>query len=533
MEVVLTPSQTSAYSIITQNLNVAKIILLSGSAGTGKTTLTKRIANFFLMSKLRICGIAPTHKAKRVLQTILNKKILFPIHAYTVASVLGKMRNHSYIGTKSYSKANDKKFETYDLFILDEVSMVSDSDLRVILEYTKKTNKLLLIIGDPYQIPCPSAQYVIHEDHVMRADSFVFRDQSILHVSLNEIVRQNAESPILKLATFVRDNINEGFSIEESGEKFLTKAEAYDKCKTMNFQESKIITYTNQSVKSHNMEIRRVLGYTQDFVKGDILTGYVNIGFPELIIENGRDYVVESIITTDSYKILDSNLYGTILTVYPVDQGLSSPRTKLFVVNIEAEQNYDMIQELIRRAEKNNARDSRKQDFESYIELKYKMIFMEDIYKYDDKIYTESTFRETHPLLFVRLDEVLCNRKIISTNLFEKLNEMYPTLVNDRIIDNKNIGDSEMFADRFKVVEKDIFYGYAITAHKSQGSTFENVVVDEDDFRKIADRMNYKYNKMERRVREKNQLRYVAYTRPKKNLYIICEGTSSNGFIDK
>jgi len=63
--------------------------------------------------------------------------------------------------------------------------------------------------------------------------------------------------------------------------------------------------------------------------------------------------------------------------------------------------------------------------------------------------------------------------------------------------------------------------GYAITAHKSQGSTYTNVLVDEPDFNKIQNRMNYKYNKLEYRIREKNQLRYVAYTRAKNNLYVI------------
>jgi hypothetical protein len=148
---------------------------------------------------------------------------------------------------------------------------------------------------------------------------------------------------------------------------------------------------------------------------------------------------------------------------------------------------------------------------------------MEDVYKYDTEIYTESMFRNKHPLLFTRLDEVLCNRKIISSNLFNKIDELYPEMIQDRIIDNKNISDSETFADKYKVVEKDLYYGYAITAHKSQGSTYNNVMVDENDFNKIQNRMNYKYNKLENRIREKNQLRYVAYTRAKNNLYVLYE----------
>jgi exodeoxyribonuclease-5 len=93
-------------------------------------------------------------------------------------------------------------------------------------------------------------------------------------------------------------------------------------------------------------------------------------------------------------------------------------------------------------------------------------------------------------------------------------------IITDRIIDNKIIGDTEMLADKYKVIEKDIYYGYALTAHKSQGSTYDSVIVDEADFQKISNRWNYKYNILESRIKEKNQLRYVAYTRAKNNLFI-------------
>jgi superfamily I DNA/RNA helicase len=45
--------------------------------------------------------------------------------------------------------------------------------------------------------------------------------------------------------------------------------------------------------------------------------------------------------------------------------------------------------------------------------------------------------------------------------------------------------------------------------------------VDEPDFQKIHNGWNYKYGKLESRIKEKNQLRYVAYTRAKTNLYIV------------
>jgi hypothetical protein len=95
---------------------------------------------------------------------------------------------------------------------------------------------------------------------------------------------------------------------------------------------------------------------------------------------------------------------------------------------------------------------------------------------------------------------------------------MNETVKNDK---TKLLGDSETFADKYKVIEKDIYYGYAITAHKSQASTYNTVIVDEPDFQKISNKWNFKYNKLESRVKEKNQIRYVSYTRAKDNLFLV------------
>ena len=106
----------------------------------------------------------------------------------------------------------------------------------------------------------------------------------------------------------------------------------------------------------------------------------------------------------------------------------------------------------------------------------------------------------------------------------QKINTAYPNILSERLKDvYKPVGDSETFADKYKSIEKDIYYGYSITAHKSQGSTYQNVIVDEPDFQKISNRWNYRYNKFEDRTKEKNQIRYVSYTRAKDNLFVVYE----------
>ncbi len=55
----------------------------------------------------------------------------------------------------------------------------------------------------------------------------------------------------------------------------------------------------------------------------------------------------------------------------------------------------------------------------------------------------------------------------------------------------------------------DVSYAYAITAHKSQGSTYETAFVLEDDI------------DVNPNVVERNRIKYTAYTRSSKKLYVV------------
>ena len=68
-----------------------------------------------------------------------------------------------------------------------------------------------------------------------------------------------------------------------------------------------------------------------------------------------------------------------------------------------------------------------------------------------------------------------------------------------KTIDKNRNGTYKMSGD---VIVKDLDYGYAITGHKSQGSTYSHVFVMEND---INDNWV---------IKERNQIKYVAMTRP-------------------
>ena len=511
-------------------------ITIKGSAGTGKTTLTKYIVDYIKDNgNMEIVALAPTHKARRVLSKKLNTNRIIEIPSLTIASILGKMKEHTYIGVHKYTNGNVKKMETYDCFILDEVSMVSDKDLDEIIEYICSNDKKLILIGDDCQISSPSQLVIQSKDSMTcyKSDSTAF--DIVNMYELHEIVRQCSNSPIISIATYLRDNLLEDLELNDIlhnlGVLNLSKEEVcisfkdlYEEFKK-DYQsglDTRIIAYTNSSVKSHNQYIRKILGYNSNLVLGDILTGYSNVGFPTPVIENGTDYIVKNIYDTQYHNIKKfSNLVGKIVDLVDLDKTHTSKN--LFFINIQHSNNKLFMDELVYFAEKVNQRYSKKEDYKKYCFLKNNTIFLENVYKYEGKVMTVKIFYELHPLLFSKVSDVINveRKSIIQSELTKKLSQQYGEIVEARLIDNKPFADTELFADQYMVVEKDIYYGYSITAHKSQGSTYNNVYVDEHDFKKIKNRWNYKLRMIEDRTKEKNQLKYVSYTRASKKLKII------------
>lgn len=535
LDITLTESQKNAFDKVKTFLySDEPALAINGSAGVGKSTLMKYVVNYIkIETELEIAVIAPTHKALNVLTGMLSEISFHTISGYTVASILSKMKEHSYIGTKMYSDASTTKMSKYDVFILDEISMVCDEDMEIIFDYICDSNKKIILIGDNCQIPSPSQKLKIKEGQgrvCYKPDSVAFDIENI--ITLKEIVRQAKDSYIIKLATFLRDNIKIDNSIEymiqECGinEAEIMIRNDIGKVYSMVADDisvkrlsTKIICYTNENVKSHNINIRKYLGRTKQFYIGDVIVGY---SITDHIL-NGSEYIITDLKPTSTKKINKfMNLSGVIVTFENLHK--KDIHNDVFFIDIKNTNNIPYLNALVTLAQQVNKPRSTKEDFRNYMKLKMYSHFIEDIYKFDNKILNEVDLRKSHPLLFTPVLDVINEKtrsKIVS-DTSETLDELYPDMIDIRISDTtKRIGDTEVFADKYKIVEKDVFYGYAITSHKAQGSTYDNVYVDEIDFVKIKDKWNPKVRCLELRVKEKNQLRYVAYTRASKQLKIF------------
>lgn len=526
------------HKFITTDDHYAHVLI--GVAGTGKTTLTKEFTKIARKLGLQVLAVAPTHKARKVLHHILNTNFMLKIPTITVASLLGKSRKHGYIGTHNYSIDQDHKMALYDIIIVDEVSMLVEDDYNCILALICELHKKVLFIGDDAQIPNPSQKLVLRSDsstlYYEKADIKAFTDLPASR--LIQVMRQTQGSDLLTLCQYIHSNIGSDIQFNDSS-NFRSSGESYtmhDACSFL--QEIKkldlsadilvnrrIITYTNVSVNGYNKIIREARKYKEIIHVDDLLTGYNNVGLKnDLLIENGQDYIVVKKEHVDT----QTNGIDTTGIKVTVKEPMAAITRVLYFPDLYDERNNILLEKLVELATKVNSNGSTKIDYKHYMCLKNQVIFQENIYHYKSHVTSESSvltgseMQAQHPLLFVHTVDVINDKGMIN-NSDEALliMEKYPGLLESRIQDNKSLSSSETLADQFQVIEKDIDYGYAITAHKSQGSTYDIAYVDLLNFQKLHD-STYKGIPVNR-SRERDQLRYVAISRARKYVHILCK----------
>lgn len=365
--------------------------------------------------------------------------------------------------------------------------------------------------------------------------------------------------------------------------------------------EVRILSYTNESVRTYNRLARNArylpientetsdlssnptslkssepsnfLVDLEPILVGDLLMGYENLGWPTPYIENGQDYLVVGARKVENHPIIiGPGPQGKILAVgYLVTMGETMfdcmdvvPATVKthFFPDINSEKNLPILHELRLRAKLVNQPNSSTKAFKHYHELKDQLIFMECLYEFKGKIYSESHFFREHPLLTTNVAELIQEnipnaststsasnaspemflgsihdvtpknpnlstglvknednprpkgkRSLRKHFLYQQIAALYPGLVEERMMSYHMLGDSEELGDRFLFIEKDIDFGYSITSHKAQASTYNRVYINDADIAKIRDRWNYEYNGWYRGSKERNQLKYVAVTR--------------------
>ena len=421
--------------------------LLEGRAGVGKTTLVCALIEKLMNQRIKIAVAAPTNKAVKVLVSKLKEfgisttEQLGGFYPLTSKSGVVCKSIHSFLGLKLTEKDNGEnelkkdgysKLANFDLVIIDECTMVDDY-LYMMID-NNSGNCLILFVGDRNQLPPVSNK--------LRELSPVF-DNIQLHYVLSEVVRQAKDNPIIKLSSLICDNIEKRKRTILSDIKQFNSGEVYtvnargdklagyyvDSVIDMPEKEIRIICYTNDVVNWHNKFIHETITRKKSlFCVGEKVI--FNQPFDATVID-GKDNIGTKIIINSSELVI-SEIEDINIKIADSDNKIATTECKKLT----------LIDGLLRLE-----------------------VLISDNQSVIDKIISDcfDKWKKYKNLAKAELDA----SKKQELDDFSKLNS------------SKGWGIRNMFAN--------VRHCYAITAHKSQGSTFDTAFIDWNDLNKIKD----------------------------------------------
>jgi exodeoxyribonuclease-5 len=259
-----------------------KIFLLTGYAGTGKTSLISSVVRTLDLLRIRSVLMAPTGRAAKVLSAFSGKQ------AFTIHKKIYRQKS-SKDGMGKFILDRNMHRETY--FIVDEASMLSNNTgdtslfgsgrlLDDLLEYVfSGIGCKLIIAGDTAQLPPVGSVVSPALDPVM------LQEYGFMLVSsdLKQVIRQSESSGILMNATGIRLQVEENDLSKPridcnsftdirriSGEDLVEELSAsYDKC---GLEGTIVVVNSNKQANKYNQGIRnRIFFREEEISSGDII----------------------------------------------------------------------------------------------------------------------------------------------------------------------------------------------------------------------------------------------------------------------
>ena len=263
--------------------NERVVMILRGSAGTGKTTLAGAIVKALVEMKQKLVLMAPTGRAAKVFAMNAGQA------AFTIHRKIYRQKTMTDMASPFTLNAN---LATDTLFIVDEASMISnlgmgDSSfgsgclLDDLVQYVYSgRNCRLMLIGDTAQLPPVGEE----ESPALIADVMAGYGLDVYEASLQEVLRQSHDSGILFNATRVRrmiadDEVTEmpkvvfsGFDdiVDLRGDELIEQlSSSYG---NMGLDDTIVVTRSNKRANIYNNGIRNmVLGREELVSQGDML----------------------------------------------------------------------------------------------------------------------------------------------------------------------------------------------------------------------------------------------------------------------
>ncbi|MDR1198910.1 MAG: AAA family ATPase [Prevotellaceae bacterium] len=279
-----TASQTELLAMLAEfviDRNNQSIFVISGFAGTGKTSAISALVATIKELKIKYLLLAPTGRAAKVIANYSGEK------AFTIHKKIYRQKSSA----DTFGKfILDKNIFSDTIFIVDEVSMISNSSaeqsifgsgrlLDDLIEFVRMGKSCRLILsGDRAQLPPVG----LDESPALN-DSELKHFGNIQKINLNDVVRQAAGSEVLSNANLLRQNIDNNitdmpkFKFTNLADVELVTAgqiiEKVDAAYTdYGFENVSIICYSNRRANRYNQGIRsQIFGREEELVIGDLL----------------------------------------------------------------------------------------------------------------------------------------------------------------------------------------------------------------------------------------------------------------------
>lgn len=439
---------------------------LTGAGGTGKTFIINYIIRNCIYAESVIKCTSTTHKACRVFSTALRGKKVDTIQSTFGLRLDLRLEDFNPLNPQ-FNPAAQPKLEGINLLLIDEASMLPAKLVTYINKTCKNLNIKIIYIGDSSQLA-----------PVNEKQSIAFKTCTNVF-ELNEIVRQDENNPIKDLLDLLR------YDIEHKTFKFIEYV-------------SKNIGISNYNENSEGYSILKPEGFRN----------FINICF------NDEEYTKN----IDMYRIIGYTNQCVAAWNNYIRNNIIADSDKGIITKNDLIMSYQTIVNEFNEIIINNSEEYIINDIVSYTENKY---------GFDGFL-----------IKFQLVHGGFITKPIFVINHLDNFTiRMYDKVITD-LINNAKSATGATRAKRWKeyfdfkkkyllatniikggqiAYSRDLDYGFAITSHKSQGSTYDTVFVDLNDM--IYDKNHRFYANTDDLLRRI----YVACSRAHSNL-IICYG---------
>jgi exodeoxyribonuclease-5 len=329
--------------------------VLSGYAGTGKTTLSMAFLAQAEAAGLCWTVVAPTHKAVGVLRSHLAAAGLSPTwYPATIHRLLRlKLRRQGDLERCEETAQTAGALEHLGLVLIDEASMVDSQLLEIALRCAHPFRTRLVFVGDPAQLP-----------PVGEAESPVFGMGRAIRAELRQVVRH--QGPVLRLARGIREHAlpcrrppplppirsAEGMVALLDRQEWLAGAQAALRrsAETDNPDLARILCYTNRALEQLVPIARRALhGEMADqlpVLPGEVLISRAAVMAPacrsgeeiseepDMVLGSNRELVVRD-VQPERCDLADFGLAAADLAGDLLEGGMAVPVIETLTATVE------------------------------------------------------------------------------------------------------------------------------------------------------------------------------------------------------